>query len=166
MLHLLELLASSHSKTVSKHLVNRCLSNGTLTNKQGYGKEFNRFTPRSSLAPPPPSFAFFVVQLFIAFFFLIFLFPSPFSPLFCLCFSPQMVSSLSYPNLLGTKRLGCRYCCKALSYRLRKTPNPTHTYRVAPWLMWASNDLGRALDLCFGVGQITKPFSPKQVGVG
>jgi hypothetical protein len=27
--------------------------------------------------------------------------------LYCLCFSAHVVSSLAYPNLLGTKRLGC-----------------------------------------------------------
>jgi hypothetical protein len=32
-----------------------------------------------------------------------------FSPLFYLCFLTHVVSSLAYPNLLGTKRLG--YCC-------------------------------------------------------
>jgi hypothetical protein len=36
-------------------------------------------------------------------------FPPFFSPLFCLCFSACVVSSLAYPNLSGTKKLG--YCC-------------------------------------------------------
>jgi hypothetical protein len=42
-------------------------------------------------------------------------FPLSFSPLFCPCFLAHVVSSLAYPNLLGTKRLGCCCCCELLT---------------------------------------------------
>jgi hypothetical protein len=50
---------------------------------------------------------FYCLSLFFVWFF----YCSSFSPLFCLCFSTHAVSSLDYPNLLGTKRLGCCCCC-------------------------------------------------------
>jgi hypothetical protein len=65
-------------------------------------------------------------------FLLPFLSPPPFfSPLFCLDFWLLWVSTLDYPNLLGTIRLGCYCCCtiartavgisgKSISTRLAK----------------------------------------------
>jgi hypothetical protein len=60
-----------------------------------------------------PFVTFFVFPFFIAFsplFLFGFFIALPFPLCFCLCFStPSLlwVSSLAYPNLLGTKRLGC-----------------------------------------------------------
>jgi hypothetical protein len=60
---------------------------------------------------------FFVFQFFITFspFFLFGSFSDlPFVLCFCLCFSAHLgfiLSSLAYPNLLGTKRLDC-CCCR------------------------------------------------------
>jgi hypothetical protein len=63
-----------------------------------------------------PLFTFFCVSVFyflFLFFCLVFyrpsFFPLPFHPCFVSVFRLIWVSSLAYPNLLGTKRLGC--CC-------------------------------------------------------
>jgi hypothetical protein len=64
-----------------------------------------------------PFFAFFLCFKFLLLFplFSVWFFLLPFIPplLFHLCFVPVFwllgVSSLAYPNLLGTKRIGC--CC-------------------------------------------------------
>jgi hypothetical protein len=40
-----------------------------------------------------------------------FVFPLLFRHCFILVSLAHVVSSLAYPNLLGTKRLGCYYCC-------------------------------------------------------
>jgi hypothetical protein len=42
--------------------------------------------------------------------------PLSFSPLFCLCSSAHVVSSLAYPNLLVTKRLDCCCCCCCMMF--------------------------------------------------
>jgi hypothetical protein len=62
-------------------------------------------------------FAFFglVFYFLFSFFDLVFyrpLFSLSFLSLFCPCFSAYVVSSLAYPNLLGTKMLGCCWCYK------------------------------------------------------
>jgi hypothetical protein len=44
---------------------------------------------------------------------------------------------------------------------VEKTPEPvSHLYTVAPWPVWATNDLGWVLDLCFGVRQMRGIFEP------
>jgi hypothetical protein len=66
----------------------------------------------------PPLFVFFLSVL-LSFLLLsnwfLFLSYYVFPLLFRHCFIPvslaHVVSSLAYPNLLGTKRLGCCYCC-------------------------------------------------------
>jgi hypothetical protein len=67
----------------------------------------------------PPLFAFFLLSVLLSFLLLsnwfLFLSSFVFSLLFRYCFIPvflaHVVSSLAYPNLLGTKRLGCCCCC-------------------------------------------------------
>jgi Flp pilus assembly protein TadB len=60
-------------------------------------------------------FVFFVFQILLSFpffclvFFIVLPFSPCFSPLFLSVFRLLWVSSLAYPNLFGTKRLGC--CC-------------------------------------------------------
>jgi hypothetical protein len=64
-----------------------------------------------------PLFAFFLLSVFIVFspfvelvfVFIVLHFSSSFSTLFYSCFFGSCDSYLAYPNLLGTKRLGC--CC-------------------------------------------------------
>jgi hypothetical protein len=67
----------------------------------------------------PPLFAFFLLSVLLSFLLLsnwfLFLSSFVFPLLFRYCFIPvslaHVVSSLAYPNLLGTKRLGCCCCC-------------------------------------------------------
>jgi hypothetical protein len=67
----------------------------------------------------PPLFAFFLLSVLLSFLFLsnwfFFLSSFVFPLLFWHCFIhvslAHVVSSLAYPNLLGTKRLGCCCCC-------------------------------------------------------
>jgi hypothetical protein len=56
-------------------------------------------------------FRFFVLVFYclFPFFYLVFFIPLLFHPCFVTVFRLLWVSSLVYPNLLGTKRLGC--CC-------------------------------------------------------
>jgi hypothetical protein len=66
-----------------------------------------------------PLFTFLWLSVLLSFlllsgFFIALRFPPSFSPLFYLCFSAYVVSSLAYPNLLETKRLGC-CCCGSTS---------------------------------------------------
>jgi hypothetical protein len=66
----------------------------------------------------PPIFAFFLLSVLLSFLLLsnwfLFLSSFVFPLLFRHCFIPvfltHVVLSLAYPNLLGTKRLGCCYC--------------------------------------------------------
>jgi hypothetical protein len=66
------------------------------------------------------SFRFFLLSVFLSFLLLsnwfLFLSSFVFPLLFRHCFIPvslvYVVSSLAYPNLLGTKRLGCCCCCR------------------------------------------------------
>jgi hypothetical protein len=70
----------------------------------------------------PAPFRFFLLSVLLSFLLLsnwfLFLSSFVFSLLFRHCFIPvslaHVVSSLAYPNLLGTKRLGCCCCCNAL----------------------------------------------------
>jgi hypothetical protein len=75
----------------------------------------------------PPLFAFFfLLSVLLSFLFLsnwfLFLSSFVFPLLFRYCFIPvslaHVVSSLAYPNFLGTKRLGCCYCCVTIIDRL------------------------------------------------
>jgi hypothetical protein len=67
----------------------------------------------------PPLFCFFFLSVLLSFLLLsnwfLFLSSFVFPLLFRYCFIPvslaHVVSSLVYPNLLGTKRLGCCCCC-------------------------------------------------------
>jgi hypothetical protein len=67
----------------------------------------------------PPIFAFFLLSVLLSFLLLsnwfLFLLSFIFPLLFRHCFIPvslaHVVSYLAYPNLLGTKRLGCCCCC-------------------------------------------------------
>jgi hypothetical protein len=67
----------------------------------------------------PSLFAFFLLSVLLSFFLLsnwfLFLSSFVFPILFRHCFIPvslaHLISSLAYPNLLGTKRLGCCCCC-------------------------------------------------------
>jgi hypothetical protein len=60
---------------------------------------------------------------FSVWFFIVLRFPPSFSPLYCLCFLAHVVSSLAYPNLLGTKRLGC--CCNCWICAGQRVPEIT-----------------------------------------
>jgi hypothetical protein len=79
----------------------------------------------------PPLFAFFCLAFYCLFSFcrigFLFLSSFDFRLLFRHCFIPvslaHVVSSLAYPNLLGTKRLGCCCCCKI---RCVASSIPTH----------------------------------------
>jgi hypothetical protein len=68
----------------------------------------------------PPLFAFFDLAFYYLFsfcrigFFIILHFPFLFPYFFILVSLAHVVSSLAYPNLLGTKRLCCCCCCRLL----------------------------------------------------
>jgi hypothetical protein len=75
---------------------------------------------------------FFSVRFFIAIRFL----PSC-SPFLCPCFSAHVVSSLAYPNLLGTKRLGC--CCHCFMWTIHVILDPRALlYRTALCTPWSA----------------------------
>jgi hypothetical protein len=68
---------------------------------------------------------FLSVWLSFLLFSLVFYRPS-FSSLFYPCFLAHVVSYLAYPNLFGTKRLGCCYCCSFFFFFLLLLPPLLH----------------------------------------
>jgi hypothetical protein len=88
----------------------------------------------------PVSFRFFLLSVLLSFLLLsnwfLFLSSFIFPLLFRHCFIPvslaHVVSSLAYPNLLGTKRLGC--CCCCCTQPAFKWNKIDGKFRSAPWL--------------------------------
>jgi hypothetical protein len=82
----------------------------------------------------PRPFSFFWLNVLLSFLLLsnwfLFLSSLVFPLLFRHCFIPvslaHVVSSLAYPNLLGTKRLGCRCCC----YSTKKEENNEERHTI------------------------------------
>jgi hypothetical protein len=110
-----------------------------------------------------PIFAFFLLSILLSFLLLsnwfLFLSSFVFPLLFRHCFIPvsldHVVSSLAYPNLLGTKRLGC--CCMLCNGNLFSAENPDSDYlhlrkTHAPNALTRLGFLGRTLQRNLHVG--------------
>jgi hypothetical protein len=111
--------------------------------------------------------------LFSVWFFIALRFPPSFLPLFCSCFFG--FSSLAYPNLLGTKRLGC-CCMKRRTISAAEATITPHASKTCchRWLRCASEgspsmgERAKLPDLCHvmvGVGSLrSRAFWPQWPG--